>query len=76
MIFQTIHQTETNILNTNMNKLIFFKIWKKRWIVVRRPYVFIYRDEKDPCERGIINLAQAKTEYTKDQQQLVKNTFR
>jgi len=30
---------------------------------------------KDPCERGIINLAQAKTEYTKDQQQLVKNTF-
>ena len=44
---------------------------------MRRPYVFIYRDEKDPCERGIINLAQAKTEYVaKDQQQQqVKNTF-
>ena len=57
--------------------LLLIKVWKKRWIVVRRPYVFIYRDEKDPCERGIINLAQAKTEYVArdQQQQQVKNTF-
>jgi kinesin family member 1 len=53
-----------------------FKVWKKRWVVVRRPYVFIYRDERDPCERGLINLAQARTEYSLEQQNLVRNAFR
>ena len=55
------------------------KGWKKRWVVVRRPYVFIFRDERydestgvpmlnllhrDPCERALINLATARTEYS------------
>ncbi len=40
------------------------KVWKRRWVVVRRPYVFLYRDERDPCERGLINLARAHTEYS------------
>jgi len=35
----------------------------------------MYRDDKDPCERGMINLAQAKTDYLKDQQALIKCTF-
>ena len=43
--------------------------------MVRRPYVFLFRDERDYCERGIINLAQAKTEYSAEQQNLVRNTF-
>jgi len=37
------------------------KVWKKRWVVVRRPYVFVYRDERDPCERGLVNLGQVYT---------------
>ncbi|RZF34007.1 hypothetical protein LSTR_LSTR012352 [Laodelphax striatellus] len=51
--------------------------WKKRWVAVRRPYVFIFRDEKDPVERALINLATAQVEYSEDQQQMVKvpNTF-
>lgn len=46
--------------------------------VVRRPYVFIFRDEKDAVERGLINLATAQVEYSEDQQAMVKvpNTFR
>ena len=39
------------------------KGWKKRWVIVRRPYVFVFRDERDPCERALINLATARTEY-------------
>ena len=31
---------------------------------MRRPYVFIFRDERDPCERALINLAAARTEYS------------
>lgn len=46
--------------------------------VVRRPYVFIYRDERDPIERAVINLANAHVEYSEDQEQMVRmpNTFR
>ncbi|PSN48270.1 Kinesin-like protein unc-104, partial [Blattella germanica] len=44
---------------------------------VRRPYVFIFREEKDPVERALINLATAQVEYSEDQQEMVKmpNTF-
>jgi len=38
---------------------------------VRRPYVFIFRDEKDPVERALINLATAQVEYSEDQLSLV-----
>uniref|UniRef100_A0A1B6CXY8 PH domain-containing protein n=1 Tax=Clastoptera arizonana TaxID=38151 RepID=A0A1B6CXY8_9HEMI len=51
--------------------------WKKRWVAVRRPYVFVFRDEKDPVERALINLVTAQVEYSEDQQAMVKvpNTF-
>ncbi|XP_042870509.1 kinesin-like protein unc-104 isoform X8 [Penaeus japonicus] len=51
--------------------------WIKRWVVVRRPYVFIFRDERDPVERGLINLATAQIEYSEDQQAMVRvrNSF-
>nr|CAD7259358.1 unnamed protein product [Timema shepardi] len=51
--------------------------WKKRYVAVRRPYVFIFREEKDPVERALINLATAQVEYSEDQQAMVKvpNTF-
>lgn len=51
--------------------------WKKRWVSVRRPYVFIFRDEKDPVERALINLATAQVEYSEDQLSTVRlpNTF-
>jgi kinesin family protein 1 len=52
--------------------------WKKRWVVVRRPYVFIYRNDKDPVERAVINLGTAQVECSEDQAAMVKipNTFR
>ncbi|XP_060841951.1 kinesin-like protein unc-104 isoform X6 [Rhopalosiphum padi] len=51
--------------------------WKKRWVTVRRPYVFIFRDEKDPVERALINLTTAQVEYSEDQLAMVKvpNSF-
>uniref|UniRef100_A0A670YI69 plus-end-directed kinesin ATPase n=1 Tax=Pseudonaja textilis TaxID=8673 RepID=A0A670YI69_PSETE len=51
--------------------------WAKHFVVVRRPYVFIYNSDKDPVERAIINLSTAQVEYSEDQQAMVKtpNTF-
>lgn len=52
--------------------------WKKRWVVVRRPYVFIYRSDKDVVERAVLNLGTAQVECSEDQAAMVKvpNTFR
>ncbi|XP_055706380.1 kinesin-like protein unc-104 isoform X10 [Phlebotomus papatasi] len=51
--------------------------WKKRWVTVRRPYVFIFRSEKDPVERAVLNLGTAQVECSEDQAAMVKipNTF-
>ncbi|XP_075425643.1 kinesin-like protein KIF1A isoform X5 [Ascaphus truei] len=51
--------------------------WVKRYVVVRRPYVYIYNSERDPVERAILNLSQAQVEYSEDQQAMLKtpNTF-
>lgn len=50
--------------------------WAKHFVVVRRPYVFIYNSDKDPVERGIINLSTAQVEYSEDQQAMVKVSLR
>lgn len=41
--------------------------WKKKWVVVRRPYVYIFDHEKDSVIRYIVNLATAKIQYSEDQ---------
>ena len=52
--------------------------WKKRWIVVRRPYIFVYKSEKDCIERAVLNLTNAQVECNEDQMAMIKipNTFR
>ncbi|GCB65984.1 hypothetical protein scyTo_0004888 [Scyliorhinus torazame] len=51
--------------------------WVKHYVAIRRPYVFIYNSDKDPVERGILNLSTARVEYSEDQQAMLKtsNTF-
>ncbi|XP_078523219.1 kinesin-like protein KIF1A [Lissotriton helveticus] len=51
--------------------------WVKRYVIVRRPYVYIYNSDKDVVERAILNLSTAQVEYSEDQQAMLKtpNTF-
>ncbi|KAM6963342.1 kinesin-like protein KIF1A [Aplochiton taeniatus] len=51
--------------------------WVKRYVVVRRPYVYIYNTDRDSVERAILNLSSAQVEYSEDQQAMLKtpNTF-
>ncbi|XP_053160555.1 kinesin-like protein KIF1A isoform X13 [Hemicordylus capensis] len=51
--------------------------WVKRYVVVRRPYVYIYNSDKDSVERAVLNLSTAQVEYSEDQQAMLKtpNTF-
>ncbi|XP_055797177.1 kinesin-like protein KIF1A isoform X35 [Salvelinus fontinalis] len=46
--------------------------WVKRYVVVRRPYVYIYNTERDSVERAILNLSSAHVEYSEDQQAMLK----
>ncbi|NXJ67584.1 KIF1B protein, partial [Rostratula benghalensis] len=48
--------------------------WVKRFVVVRRPYVYIYNSDKDAVERAILNLSKAQVEYSEDQQAMLKQT--
>ncbi|MGH0140318.1 UNVERIFIED_CONTAM: hypothetical protein FKN15_071220 [Acipenser sinensis] len=51
--------------------------WVKRFVVVRRPYIYIYNTDKDSVECAILNLSSAQVEYSEDQQAMLKtpNTF-
>ncbi|XP_022531185.2 kinesin-like protein KIF1A isoform X16 [Astyanax mexicanus] len=49
--------------------------WVKRYVVVRRPYVYIYNSERDTVERAILNLSSAQVEYSEDQQAMLKTLY-
>ncbi|XP_034736288.1 kinesin-like protein KIF1A isoform X19 [Etheostoma cragini] len=49
--------------------------WVKRYVVVRRPYVYIYNTERDAVERAILNLSSAQVEYSEDQQAMLKTPY-
>ncbi|XP_017346763.2 kinesin-like protein KIF1A isoform X4 [Ictalurus punctatus] len=46
--------------------------WVKRYVVVRRPYVYLYRSERDSVERAVINLSSAQVEYSEEQHGLLR----
>lgn len=51
--------------------------WAKRFVVVRRPYAYMYNSDRDTVERFVLNLSTAQVEYSEDQQAMLKtpNTF-
>ncbi|KAF6114330.1 kinesin family member 1A [Phyllostomus discolor] len=46
--------------------------WAKRYVVVRRPYAYMYNSDKDAVERFVLNLSAAQVEYSEDQQAMLK----
>ena len=44
--------------------------------MVRRPYVFVYRDAKDSVERSLINLARSQIEYSDEDPHDTPHSFR
>lgn len=53
--------------------------WTKHWLVIRRPYLFVFRNEKDAVESAIINLSEAEIDYSlddeEDEQSLTGDVF-
>lgn len=46
--------------------------WARRFVVVRRPYAYMYNSDKDAVERFVLNLSTAQVEYSEDQQAMLK----
>ena len=53
----TSRKGELAIMDERTNK------WTKNWLVVRRPYLFMFKDEKDTIERAVINLTDAQVDF-------------
>lgn len=43
----------------------------KLYVVLRRPYILLFLDDKDLVIRGVINVATARVEYSEDQQAML-----
>jgi kinesin family protein 1 len=37
--------------------------WTKHWVTIKRPYMFVYRSERDSIETAVINLSDAEIDY-------------
>ncbi|XP_066137239.1 kinesin-like protein KIF1A isoform X13 [Saccopteryx bilineata] len=46
--------------------------WAKRFVVVRRPYAYMYNSDKDAVERFVLNLSTAQVEYSEDRQAMLE----
>ncbi|CAF3830630.1 unnamed protein product [Rotaria sordida] len=53
--------------------------WMKKFVIVRRPFAFIYNHEKDPVIRALINLGTARIEFNDEESthgtRNTRNTF-
>ncbi|KAI8075132.1 hypothetical protein BC940DRAFT_363173 [Gongronella butleri] len=49
-------------------------VWVKRWFVMRRPYIFIYSDDSERDELGIINVASVRVDYNRELERLIQRT--
>ena len=47
--------------------------WTKKFVTVRRPFVLLYNNDRDPLERGIINLSSAQIVYNEEQIEMLQN---
>ncbi|ORX50933.1 kinesin-domain-containing protein [Hesseltinella vesiculosa] len=49
-------------------------IWSKRWFVMRRPYIYIYEDDSERDELGVINVTSVRVDYNRELEKLIQRT--
>ncbi|KAI8080303.1 uncharacterized protein B0P05DRAFT_596612 [Gilbertella persicaria] len=47
-------------------------LWVKRWFVIRRPYIYIYSDDTESDEQGVINVASVRIDYNEALEQMIQ----
>lgn len=46
--------------------------WVKLWFVVRRPYIYIYTDQSETDEQGVINISSVRIDYNQALEQMIE----
>ncbi|KAI7902173.1 uncharacterized protein BX663DRAFT_552596 [Cokeromyces recurvatus] len=49
-------------------------LWIKRWFVIRRPYIYIYSNDTELDEQGIINVASVRIDYNEALEKMIQRT--
>ncbi|KAG0040939.1 kinesin-like protein Klp8 [Podila clonocystis] len=47
------------------------EIWVKRWFVIRRPYMYIYSNNSETDDLGVINLTHVRVDYKRDLEEML-----
>ncbi|KAI9255314.1 hypothetical protein BY458DRAFT_520451 [Sporodiniella umbellata] len=47
-------------------------LWIQRWFVIRRPYIYIYENESEYDEQGVINVGSVRIDYNRQLEQMIK----
>lgn len=48
--------------------------WVKLWFVVRRPYIYIYTDQSETDEQGVINISSVRIDYNQALEQMIERS--
>ncbi|KAI9008854.1 hypothetical protein CLU79DRAFT_776037 [Phycomyces nitens] len=48
--------------------------WIKQWFVVRRPYIYIYANQSETNEQGIINVSSVRVDYNRALENMINRT--
>ncbi|KAI7877349.1 kinesin-domain-containing protein [Lichtheimia hyalospora FSU 10163] len=48
--------------------------WIKLWFVVRRPYIYIYTDQSETDEQGVINISSVRIDYNQALEQMIERS--
>lgn len=46
--------------------------WVERWFILRRPYIYIYTNDKETEEQGIINVSTVRIDYNPALESMIK----
>ncbi|RCH85478.1 kinesin-like protein Klp8 [Rhizopus azygosporus] len=49
-------------------------LWIKRWFVIRRPYIYIYANDTESDEQGVINVASVRIDYNEALEKMIQRT--
>ncbi|KAI7863812.1 hypothetical protein BDF14DRAFT_1876135 [Spinellus fusiger] len=49
-------------------------LWVKRWFVIRRPYIYLYTNQTETDEQGVINVSSVRIDYNRALEQMIQRT--
>lgn len=50
-------------------------LWVKRWFVIRRPYIYIYTNDTETDEQGVINVGSVRIDYNEALERMIDVSY-